>query len=95
MCDTDRGEGAFHTAPDPGRSPHRASCAPAAAPPGSAPDRSRPRWAPQALAPTREQLDWARKIVSATRGNGAFQLDGQMVDAPVIERARRLLALHD
>ncbi|HGJ8975553.1 TPA: CoA ester lyase [Pseudomonas aeruginosa] len=49
----------------------------------------------QALAPTREQLDWARKIVSATRGNGAFQLDGQMVDAPVIERARRLLALHD
>lgn len=49
----------------------------------------------QALAPTREQLDWAHKIVGAARGNGAFQLDGQMVDAPVIERARRLLALHD
>ncbi|MBG6604758.1 CoA ester lyase [Pseudomonas aeruginosa] len=49
----------------------------------------------QALAPTREQLDWAQKIVGAAQGNGAFQLDGQMVDAPVIERARRLLALHD
>ncbi|MCY1208849.1 Citrate lyase subunit beta-like protein [compost metagenome] len=49
----------------------------------------------QALAPTREQLDWAQKIVSAAQGNGAFQLDGQMVDAPVIERARRLLALDD
>ncbi|MBG6637136.1 CoA ester lyase [Pseudomonas aeruginosa] len=49
----------------------------------------------QSLAPTREQLDWAQKIVGAARGNGAFQLDGQMVDAPVIERARRLLALHD
>ncbi len=47
----------------------------------------------QALAPAAEELDWAERVVDAARdGLAAFQLDGQMVDAPVIERARRLLA---
>jgi len=30
---------------------------------------------------------------AAARGAGAFQLDGQMIDAPVLLRAQRLLAL--
>ncbi|RJX82552.1 CoA ester lyase [Pseudomonas sp. LS-2] len=49
-----------------------------------------------ALAPSAEDLGWARKVVDASaaaNGAGAFQLDGQMVDAPVLLRAQRLLAL--
>jgi len=41
-------------------------------------------------------LAWARRVVDASaaaNGAGAFQLDGQMVDAPVLLRAQRLLAL--
>lgn len=49
-----------------------------------------------ALAPSAEDLAWARKVVDASaaaNGAGAFQLDGQMIDAPVLLRAQRLLAL--
>ena len=49
------------------------------------------------LAPTAEALAWAERVVAgseAAGGAGAFQLDGQMIDAPVILRAQRLLALH-
>lgn len=49
-----------------------------------------------ALAPSAEQLAWARRVVAASaaaNGAGAFQLDGQMVDAPVLLRAQRLLDL--
>jgi (S)-citramalyl-CoA lyase len=50
----------------------------------------------EALAPTAEMLAWAQRVVQASAaasGAGAFQLDGQMVDAPVLLRAQRLLAL--
>ncbi|KAA0972956.1 CoA ester lyase [Pseudomonas sp. ANT_H12B] len=49
-----------------------------------------------ALAPSMEDLEWARRVLQASaaaNGAGAFQLDGQMVDAPVLIRAQRLLAL--
>ena len=49
-----------------------------------------------ALAPSIDDLNWARKVINASaaaKGAGAFQLDGQMVDAPVLLRAQRLLAL--
>lgn len=47
-----------------------------------------------ALAPTPQQLDWARRVLFALEaaGGGAFQVDGQMVDAPVIALARQILA---
>ena len=46
-----------------------------------------------ALAPGADELDWARRVVEASQGGAAaFQVDGQMVDAPVLARARRLLA---
>ncbi|MFV3415035.1 HpcH/HpaI aldolase/citrate lyase family protein [Pseudomonas nitroreducens] len=46
-----------------------------------------------ALAPSADELDWARRVVTAAEsGAAAFQVDGQMVDAPVLSRARRLLA---
>jgi citrate lyase subunit beta/citryl-CoA lyase len=47
-----------------------------------------------ALAPSDAELIWARAVLAAAdaaRG-AAVQLDGRMVDKPVIERARRLLA---
>ena len=46
--------------------------------------------AAQAFAPTEDELAWARSVVEAV--DGASAVDGAMVDAPVIARARRLLA---
>ncbi|MEM5431491.1 CoA ester lyase [Cupriavidus oxalaticus] len=44
--------------------------------------------------PSAEQLDWARRVLDATAsGSHAVQVDGKMVDRPVIEQAKRLLAL--
>ena len=47
-----------------------------------------------AFSPTPAELDWARRIVDAAGGAGgaAVAVDGRMVDAPVLARARRLLA---
>jgi len=47
----------------------------------------------QAFAPPATDLEWARRVVAAHRDSGAgtFMLDGKMVDAPVIARARQLL----
>jgi (S)-citramalyl-CoA lyase len=48
----------------------------------------------QALAPSAEDLAWAKRVVeTGSHGAGAYQIDGQMVDAPVLLRAQRLLAL--
>ena len=47
----------------------------------------------RALAPTAEEQAWAERVVSAAASaQGAVQLDGRMMDRPVIERARRILA---
>ena len=44
------------------------------------------------FAPSAAQLDWAQRVVEASAsGEGAFQIDGRMVDAPVIARARAML----
>lgn len=44
--------------------------------------------------PGGEELVWARRVVEQAdaTGSSAFQIDGQMVDAPVIARARRILS---
>ncbi|HIG23264.1 MAG TPA: CoA ester lyase [Henriciella marina] len=44
-----------------------------------------------AFAPSAEDIEWARKILSSGEGGEARSLDGDMIDAPVVERARRLL----
>lgn len=47
----------------------------------------------QGFAPSAAQLQWAQAVLAAAaRGSGAQRLDGQMIDRPVIERARQLLA---
>jgi citrate lyase subunit beta / citryl-CoA lyase len=43
---------------------------------------------------------YAKKLIAAdekaaTEGRGSFTVDGKMIDIPVIDRARRLLARHD
>ncbi|MBW1248735.1 CoA ester lyase [Pseudomonas tolaasii] len=46
----------------------------------------------EALAPALEDVSWARRVLDAAQTQGgAFKLDGQMIDAPVLSRARRIL----
>lgn len=50
-----------------------------------------------AFRPDPDEITWARRVVAvavraAREGKGAVALDGQMVDAPVVARARRILA---
>lgn len=46
-----------------------------------------------ALAPSAAELDWARRILDLARSDGSVAgVDGEMVDAPVVERARRIMA---
>ena len=46
-----------------------------------------------ALAPTAVELAWARRVIAAAEGvAGAVQVDGRMVDKPVLLRAHALLA---
>ncbi|MEJ8827362.1 CoA ester lyase [Variovorax humicola] len=48
----------------------------------------------QALLPTEQELDWAKRVIAADAqaAGAAVQLDGRMVDLPVVLQARRTLA---
>lgn len=48
------------------------------------------------FAPPDDDVDWARQVVEAyeaglSAGRGAVALEGQMIDLPVVQRARRIL----
>ncbi|AZA11014.1 HpcH/HpaI aldolase/citrate lyase family protein [Corynebacterium gerontici] len=46
----------------------------------------------RAYQPEAKQLEWAKRVVEkAAQFPGAFQLDGEMVDAPLIAQARRVI----
>ncbi len=50
----------------------------------------------EAFSPSSDEVDWARSVVAAYEraageGRGAVALDGEMIDLPVVERARRVL----
>lgn len=46
-----------------------------------------------AFLPTTEELAWAQRVIDATAAHsGAIAIDGKMVDAPVIDRARAIVA---
>jgi citrate lyase subunit beta / citryl-CoA lyase len=52
-----------------------------------------------AFSPTADEVNRARRIVLASdealgSGRGAFELDGRMVDVPIVARAQRLLERH-
>ena len=45
-----------------------------------------------ALRPGEAEIDWAKRVVAASEsGQGAIQVDGRMVDRPVIAKALRIL----
>ena len=47
----------------------------------------------QAARPTDEEIAWAKKILArADPDGGATTVDGEMIDRPILERAKRLLA---
>jgi citrate lyase subunit beta/citryl-CoA lyase len=47
-----------------------------------------------AFSPSADEIAWAERVAAtAKERDGAFSLDGHMVDRPVVERARRILAL--
>lgn len=50
-----------------------------------------------AFAPTEADITWARRVIeaseeAASRNIGAFTLDGRFIDAPIVTRARAVLA---
>jgi len=54
----------------------------------------------EAFTPSAEDVAHARKLIqadaqAASEGRGSFQVDGKMIDIPVIERARKLIARAD
>jgi citrate lyase beta subunit len=51
-----------------------------------------------AFTPTPDEMEYCRKVVAAyeeavARGDGAVAFGGQLLDRPIVERARRMLAL--
>jgi len=53
-----------------------------------------------AFTPTAEDVAYAQKLIQAdakaiSEGRGSFQVDGKMIDIPVIERARKMIARAD
>lgn len=48
----------------------------------------------EGYAPTAKQVEWARHVLAAARdARGVLQFEGIMVDAPVLRRAERIVAL--
>ncbi|CDX45270.1 Citryl-CoA lyase [Mesorhizobium sp. ORS 3359] len=52
----------------------------------------------EAFSPSTQEKEWAHRVLAAendaaARGASAFSLDGQMIDPPVVRRARELIAL--
>ncbi|WP_192257962.1 HpcH/HpaI aldolase/citrate lyase family protein [Mesorhizobium silamurunense] len=47
----------------------------------------------RAFRPSEKEVSWAQGIIEAASSGGALQVNGEMVDRPVIERARRILRL--
>lgn len=45
----------------------------------------------EAFSPSQQQIEWARNIAGTARG-GAFKVNGEMVDAPIVARARSILS---
>lgn len=46
----------------------------------------------RAFAPSDEERAWAERVLAASGEAGAVQVDGMMVDRPVVDRARQILA---
>lgn len=47
------------------------------------------------FSPDAEKIQWARKVIAQSHQNYAFQIDGSMIDLPLIKLATRLLGQKD
>lgn len=52
----------------------------------------------EAFSPSSEEIEWARRIiaadtVAAANGEGAYTVDGEFVDAPIVRRAQEIMKL--
>jgi citrate lyase subunit beta/citryl-CoA lyase len=48
----------------------------------------------EAFRPTDDEIAWARRIIATTGSAvGSVSLDGQMIDKPIVEKARRILSV--
>jgi citrate lyase subunit beta/citryl-CoA lyase len=50
--------------------------------------------------PSAQEVDYARKVIrldaeAAAAGRGSFEIDGKMIDIPVVVRARKLIARYE
>jgi citrate lyase subunit beta/citryl-CoA lyase len=50
------------------------------------------------FSPTAEEIDYCRKVLQAfeeanARGDGSIALGGQLIDRPIVERARRTMEM--
>ena len=53
----------------------------------------------EAYSPSAEEVAYARKVIvlndaAEKEGRGSFQIDGKMIDIPIVVRAERLLKRH-
>jgi citrate lyase subunit beta/citryl-CoA lyase len=54
----------------------------------------------ESFSPTAGEVEQARRVIEAAdaaqeRGLGACEVDGRMVDWPVVERAREIIRMHE
>ncbi len=50
----------------------------------------------RAFLPSQVEVDWAERVISGSKKFGSvFQIDGKMVDAPVVKSAKRIIARAD
>ncbi|AHG18400.1 citrate lyase subunit beta [Chania multitudinisentens RB-25] len=47
------------------------------------------------FSPSKERIQWAKKVIEQSHENYAFQIEGSMIDLPLIKLARRLLKQKD
>jgi citrate lyase subunit beta/citryl-CoA lyase len=46
----------------------------------------------EGFSPTSDEIDWAKRVIAASSTSGAVTVDGKLVDKPVLDQARKILA---
>ena len=52
-------------------------------------------WVKKIYQPTAQQIEWSKKVVETyeeSKANGAFELDGKLIDLPVYKQAKKILS---
>ena len=46
----------------------------------------------EGFTPSTNEINWAERVIAASQASGAVTVDGKLVDKPVVEQARKILA---